>query len=192
MVIPNASADAMALKREQEQRKKETLMKQRKMDNERDNRTGTPEPKDKHQNIPIQTSPEKVELVDKPPDREVDAQTDFYIDRPPTPRFIPTKTGQDRETQIEDGELFDFDVEVEPILQVIVGKTLEQSRMEVLEEEELEAMRSHAREFERLRDAQLIETQRMESEEKRRADEIDRRKLEAKIVFEQKKIAHQK
>jgi hypothetical protein len=48
---------------------------------------------------------------------------------------MQTKTGLDRETQIWDGDLFDFDYEVEPILQVLIGKCLEQSRMEVLEEE---------------------------------------------------------
>lgn len=54
---------------------------------------------------------------------------------------MPVKTGEDKITQVEDGELFDFDDEVEPILGVLVKKTLEQSRMEVLEEEELKIMR---------------------------------------------------
>ena len=46
-------------------------------------------------------------------------------------------------TQIFDGdyELFDFDKEVEPMLNVLVLKTLEQARMEVLEEEELKIMK---------------------------------------------------
>jgi hypothetical protein len=48
----------------------------------------------------------------------------------------------DRETQVwDDGELFNFDYEVEPILQVVIGKTLEASRLEVLEEEELREMK---------------------------------------------------
>lgn len=54
---------------------------------------------------------------------------------------MPKKTGEDRETQIWDGDLFDFDYEVEPILQVLLGKTIELSRMEVLEEEELRVMK---------------------------------------------------
>lgn len=32
--------------------------------------------------------------------------------------------GIDIETQIENGDLFDFDLEVEPILEVLVGKTI--------------------------------------------------------------------
>lgn len=41
------------------------------------------------------------------------------------------------------GDLFDFDLEVEPLLEVLVGKVLEQGLMEVLQEEELAAMRRH-------------------------------------------------
>ncbi len=51
------------------------------------------------------------------------------------------------------GELFDFDVEVEPILEVLVGRVLEQGLMEVMEEEELAAMRAHQRQMQALRDA---------------------------------------
>jgi hypothetical protein len=57
-----------------------------------------------------------------------------------------------------------------------VGKTLEQSRMEVLEEEELNEMRRHQREFEQKRDTELIEVQRLEEEERRKKDEADKRK----------------
>ena len=35
-----------------------------------------------------------------------------------------------------DPELFDFNLEVAPILQVLVGKSLEQARIEVIEEYE--------------------------------------------------------
>lgn len=64
--------------------------------------------------------------------------------------------------------------------------------MEVLEEEELEAMKTHQKEFERIRDTYLIEAQRLEEEEKRREDEIRRRVQELSIVYEQKKLSHQK
>jgi len=48
---------------------------------------------------------------------------------------------------VDDGELFSFNIEVSPLLDELCGKTLELARMEVLEEEELEAMRRHQREF---------------------------------------------
>lgn len=43
---------------------------------------------------------------------------------------------------------FDFDEEVEPMLNVLLLKTLEQAQMEVLEEEELKIMREQQRAFE--------------------------------------------
>lgn len=41
------------------------------------------------------------------------------------------------------GELFDFDYEAEPILEVLVGKILEQSMMEVMEEDEIANLQLH-------------------------------------------------
>ena len=93
------------------------------------------------------------------------------MDQLPAPIFIPMKTGVDVETQIYDGELFDFDAEVDPILEVLVGKTLEQSMMEVLEEEELSSIRRRQAMFEQMRQAELLEVQRMEAAEKRREEE---------------------
>ncbi len=70
-------------------------------------------------------------------------QTDAFINRAPSPLYIPRKSGLDVATQIYDGELFDFNMEVSPILDVIVGKTLEQALMEVNEESELAIIRAH-------------------------------------------------
>ena len=48
------------------------------------------------------------------PSQEEDGstQTDEWMDLPQLPLFIPTKTGDDKSTQIEEGDLFDFDLEV--------------------------------------------------------------------------------
>lgn len=54
-------------------------------------------------------------------------------------------------------QLFDFSREVRPILEVLVSKTLEQSLIEVMEEEELAALRSQQRAFEELRNAEAVE-----------------------------------
>lgn len=54
----------------------------------------------------------------------------------PTPDFKPLPPGVDVATQIDDLELFDFQLEVEPILQVLVGKTVEQAQIELREEDE--------------------------------------------------------
>lgn len=49
--------------------------------------------------------------------------------------------GVSKKTLVEDNEIFLFNDEVEPLLSVLCGKTLEQARMEVLEEEELAEMK---------------------------------------------------
>jgi len=45
----------------------------------------------------------------------------------------------------KDDDLFDFELEAEPILEVLIGKALENARMEVIEEYEEEQMRAHKR-----------------------------------------------
>lgn len=103
---------------------------------------------------------------------EKEALTDFYIDRPVDRLFVYRKDGVDQEAQIWEGDLFDFDTEVEPILQALLGKTIEQSRMEVLEEEELKVMKQQQKKFEQLRNAEMAEMQRLEAKETRIYEEI--------------------
>ena len=74
-----------------------------------------------------------------------------------------------------DAELFDFDAEVEPMLNVLCLKTLEQARMEVLEEEELYIMKRQKKAYEEVRNAELIEAQRFEAAEARVKSEKERR-----------------
>jgi hypothetical protein len=45
------------------------------------------------------------------------------------------------QTLDDDHELFNFDIEVEPMLNILIQKTLEQARMTVLEEEETKIIR---------------------------------------------------
>lgn len=123
----------------------------------------------------IQTDSYLEELTERTVEFEAETQTDFLLDRPPSPLFMPAKIGVDIDTQIYDGDLFDFDVEVEPVLEVLTGKTLEQSMMEVLEEEELDSLRRHQEDFEKRRNTEVLEVQRMEAAEKRRSDEMTRR-----------------
>lgn len=47
---------------------------------------------------------------------ERELEPDYYIDRPQTPEFIPNEKGIDKDTQVIDEELFDFELEVEPVL----------------------------------------------------------------------------
>lgn len=60
-----------------------------------------------------------------PVEVDVKCQTNEFEDLPPEPRYVPKKTGFDKPTQIEDYDLFDFDREVQPILNVLLTKTTE-------------------------------------------------------------------
>ena len=95
--------------------------------------------------LSIQTDEYIESLTDKPACQEMGIATEFYLDRPPVPLFQPKMPAKEncKGTQIFDGDcdLFDFDAEVEPMLNVLCLKTLEQARMEVLEEEELRIMK---------------------------------------------------
>lgn len=143
-------------------------------------RGSTPEPVDGRVHMDVQTDNYLEELMDKPPGMESATQTDPTFDRPMAPEFKPKPSGVDKATEILSGELFDFDLEVEPILEVLVGKTLDHSLMEVLEEEELKVMERHKREFEQKRNAMLAEVQRIEAAEVRRNEEKARRHAQAK------------
>ncbi|EEB20207.1 Flagellar Radial spoke protein, putative [Pediculus humanus corporis] len=141
-------------------------------------RMGTPPPVGGRKHEPVQTERYLEEIYDRPLETEAACQTDLFLDRPPTPIYVPSKTGFDQETQIWPGELFDFDVEVTPILEVLVGKTVEQSLIEVLEEEEIADLRAQQRRFLELRAAEKAEEQRLEEEEKRLSDEKEKRMVE--------------
>ena len=58
-----------------------------------------------------------------------------------------------------------------------MGKTIEQALVEVLEEEEIAALREQQRKFLELRAAELAETQRLEEQERRLREE------KVKILF---------
>ena len=62
---------------------------------------------------------------EKPEEVDCKVQTDEFLPRPPTPPYVPKKTGMDKFTQIEDYDLFDYDREVQPILNVLLTKTVE-------------------------------------------------------------------
>ena len=55
--------------------------------------------------MPIQTELYLEELSDRVEEADVDVQTDAFLDRPPSPLFVPAKTGMDVETQIYEGDV---------------------------------------------------------------------------------------
>jgi len=167
-----------SLKREQEALRYE---KERRLKTDRLKRSGevlrssTPPPVEGRMHMDIQTDDFLEELTDRPIEVDVETQTQPFLDKPSEPLFILAKTGQDVETQIDPGDLFDFDLEVEPILEVLVGKTIHVAMLELMQEEELEAIRRQQEEFEAVRNVELAEVQRLEAEARRKQQEKDRR-----------------
>ena len=49
----------------------------------------------------VQTENFLEELTDRPVESNVETQTEAFLDRPPSPLFVPAKNGVDVETQIE-------------------------------------------------------------------------------------------
>uniref|UniRef100_A0A2K5CEK2 Radial spoke head 3 n=1 Tax=Aotus nancymaae TaxID=37293 RepID=A0A2K5CEK2_AOTNA len=164
--------DALELQRQREA-KKRALARKRAQEQLRQQ---TPEPVEGRKHVDVQTELYLEEIADRIIEVDMECQTDAFLDRPPTPLFIPAKTGKDVATQILEGELFDFDLEVTPVLEVLVGKTIEQSLLEVMEEEELANLQASQREHEELRNSERAEVQRLEEQERRHREEKERRK----------------
>ncbi|KAG5877643.1 hypothetical protein JTB14_038320 [Gonioctena quinquepunctata] len=79
---------------------------------------------------------------------------------------IPEICRSDVQTQIVPGDLFDFDKEVQPVIEVLVGNTIEQALIEVLEEEELASLKEQQRRFLEFMSAETAENLRLEKEKR--------------------------
>ncbi len=60
----------------------------------------------------------------------------------------------------------------------MVGKALELAQIEAIEDHEKKELSKHKKIFLQLKEAELLETQRMEAARKRRVDENERRNLQ--------------
>eukprot|EP01064_Diplonema_japonicum_P011819 TRINITY_DN19269_c0_g1_i1.p1 TRINITY_DN19269_c0_g1~~TRINITY_DN19269_c0_g1_i1.p1 ORF type:complete len:302 (+),score=95.94 TRINITY_DN19269_c0_g1_i1:90-995(+) len=192
-VLPlSAQMELQMAEKESERQKKRIAAEHRRKKQEDQKRSLTPEPVEGRRHIDIQTELYLEDLTDKVQEAAVETQTDPMLDRPPTPKFVPSKSGKDAECQIEDGDLFDFDFEVQPILEVMVGKTLEQAVLEVMQEEELETLRQQQLEFEQRRKEEMVETQRLEAAEQRKYEEKERRKKQEQNRLRKEKVIKEK
>ncbi|XP_023322779.1 uncharacterized protein LOC111697121 isoform X2 [Eurytemora carolleeae] len=100
-----------------------------------------PVPGRKHSQL--QTEKWLEEITNKVEEANAEVQTDPYTTPSVSPREESRGTGLDKETQIYplDPELFNFDSEVGMVLEGILGRTMEQSILEVLQEEETALLR---------------------------------------------------
>ena len=79
--------------------------------------------------------------------------------------------------------MFDFDSEVQPILETLVGRTLQQALTEVMHEEEIADLREQQQKMLAVREAELAELRRMEEQEKRlQGEKVCDFKMKLKII----------
>lgn len=183
VVTQNAQREVERLRQEQERSARLEAARRRRTEMAK---PATPPPVEGRTHMEAQTETFLEVLRDKPIETDVETQTETQLDKEAEPLFVPSKTGMDKETVIADGELFDFDLEVNPILEVLVGKALRVSMIEVMEEEELESIRQQQQDFEQMRDAELIEVQRLDAAAARRFAEKQRR-----LAQEEERVSQQ-
>nr|XP_020665081.1 radial spoke head protein 3 homolog isoform X1 [Pogona vitticeps]XP_020665090.1 radial spoke head protein 3 homolog isoform X1 [Pogona vitticeps]XP_020665100.1 radial spoke head protein 3 homolog isoform X1 [Pogona vitticeps] len=155
--------DPIEIQKQQEAHRKMLARRRAKEESE----VHAPEVDDATRRADVQTELYLEEIADRVLEADMECQTDAFLGRKASPFFIPEKTGSDASTQIEEGELFDFDIEVKPVLEVLVGKTTEQALLEVAEEEEMATLRAHQAAYQELRNAEIAELHRLEERERR-------------------------
>ncbi|XP_039965367.1 uncharacterized protein LOC120777875 isoform X1 [Bactrocera tryoni] len=164
-------------------RRRHAIRKQKVCRSQR-NILGTPPPVNGRRHEVIQTEKYLEELVQRPPEFSVDTQTDLFLEKPPEPPYIPSKVGVDAATEIADGELFHFDAEAQPLIDILVDACIEQSMLEVAHEQEIAELRRKQAEFIAQREAELAELRRLEAEELRLQAEKERRLQQDTIAKE--------
>lgn len=147
-------------------------------------------PEQGRQNVNLQTDEFLEAIYDNPPTATTCTQTTGT--EPVTPVFIPAKTGVDTCTQIYPDDLFFFDEEVRPILEVTTGNTIEQALMEVLHEDEIDGMERERRRFMNEKCAEEAEVQRLEEEERRKRTEMEERIAELEKAKEKQEDLKQR
>lgn len=138
--------------------------------------------------IPVDLTPFLEEEEHKPEMSDECEQADGFVTLPEPEEYVPFKTGVDVETQVEEGSLFVFDDEVDPLLYVLTSKIMEQSVTEVKEEEEMATIIARTAELNQQREDErqrIIEMERKKIEKykerqrlmKREASRVDREKI---------------
>lgn len=123
---------------------------------------------------------------------QCESQTDTFLPEPPEAEYVPRKTGLDATTQIYEGDLFNFDVEVAPILDVLTTKTLEQALTEVAEETEMENVSKFKTEWEKRQRALIANWEETVDVERKRAAEKQKVLAAAKARKERERALMQK
>ena len=101
LFFQSSQPDPIEIQKQQEARRRTIARKRAKQQM----KSQTPEPVEGRKHIDVQTELYLEELTDRVEEADTSTQTDAFLDRPPTPLFIPAKTGIDASTQILEGEV---------------------------------------------------------------------------------------
>jgi hypothetical protein len=112
-----------------------------------------------------------IRYVAKPQFREAESQTPAELMPEPEVLVINDKTGIDASTQLDEGVLFDFDEEVDPIVERIVSQVLETAKIEAQQEMHMDRLRLVREEYEKKRQSELDRIRTLEQEEIRKNEE---------------------
>lgn len=134
---------------------------QQHMQRKQRNILGSPPPVCGRRHEVIQTDKYLEELVTSPAEFNVETQTDLFLERPPEPPYIAAKTGVDAATEIGEGELFHFEAEAQPIIDVLVDNTIELTLLEVAHEREIASIRKRQAEYVKMMTTQTLQINRV-------------------------------
>jgi radial spoke head protein 3 len=122
---------------------------------------------------------------------EFSKETYALLTEPIKKKYVPARSTVDIGTSIEKGELFDFDTEVIPLLEVLVGRSIDQGIHEYLEEEEYRLLEAKKAEYESRKHDLLVSIQLLKEAEERRTTEKRRRLKQEQLVLQLDEKKHQ-
>lgn len=171
--------DAMSKESEAERRQ---LLRKRYTNRNKRSVIGTPPPVKGRRHEIIQTERYLEELLVKPTDYSVECQTDLYLYEVPNAPYVSTKSGVDVATEIEADELYDFDEEIEPILDALVEMSVKQALNELMQEEEMIKLQKETEQYIALKGMRNSELKRLDHDNNininsQTTDEINAAKL---------------
>lgn len=123
-----------------------------------------------------------------PTTSHMEVQCDAITPRPVTPLKVRGKTGLDMAVQVDSSELFDFDRDVQPLLDVVVDKTVDQALTEVRNEHVLQTLQQHHQALVEVADAEKQRVHSMQQKERQRL-EAKELLLEHRLLQQQKENA---
>ncbi|XP_055707521.1 radial spoke head protein 3 homolog B isoform X2 [Phlebotomus papatasi] len=145
---------------------------------------GTPPPVRGRRHENVQTDKYLEELFVRPSENDASCQTDLFLQRPPSAPFVATTAGRDAETEILEGELTHSDQEVQPVVDNLIGRCMEQAFLEVIHEEEVAEMKKEQQKLLALREAELDKLKKMNGANRETLGKTKGRVSAAKLLQE--------